>query len=164
MHYCFITGFLRSGTTLLEKLVHALPGACIGPQPFPFLYYDTKRAFLRARGAGEERYPLGSLFREERYRPEDFHAFLRSHRLTPEATAASFAAMRGYNGWKLPALAEHAQVGDVLCGRVEHLVLQLSTTELRADQVPQQPQEPDAVARRQRRGPEVALDVLGRLG
>ena len=50
MHYCFITGFLRSGTTLLEKLVHALPGACIGPQPFPFLYYDTKRAFLRARG------------------------------------------------------------------------------------------------------------------
>jgi hypothetical protein len=113
MHYCFITGFLRSGTTLLEKLVHALPGACIGPQPFPFLYYDTKRAFLRARGAGEERYPLGSLFREERYRPEDFQAFLRSHRLTPQATAASFAAMRGYSGWKLPALAAHAgQAGE----------------------------------------------------
>lgn len=113
MHYCFITGFLRSGTTLVEKLVHALPGACVGPQPFPFLYHDAKRAFLRARGAGDERYPLGSLFREERYRPEDFHAFLRSHRLTPEATAASFAAMRGYSGWKLPALAEHAgQLGE----------------------------------------------------
>jgi len=113
MHYCFITGFLRSGTTLVEKLVHALPGACIGPQPFPFLYHDAKRAFLHARGAGDERYPLGSLFREERYRPEDFQAFLRSHRLTPEATAASFAAMRGYSGWKLPALGEHAaQAGE----------------------------------------------------
>jgi hypothetical protein len=106
--YCFITGFLRSGTTLVEKLVHALPGACIGPQPFPFLYYDTKRAFLRTRGAGEERYPLGHLFLEERYRAEDFAAFLATHRLTREALAASFAAMRGYNGWKLPAIAAHA--------------------------------------------------------
>jgi hypothetical protein len=108
-HYCFITGFLRSGTTLVEKLVHALPGACVGPQPFPFLYYDAKRAFLRARGAGEERYPLGHLFREERYRPEDFHAFLTHHRLTRDSVAASFAAMRGYSGWKLPAMAAHAE-------------------------------------------------------
>lgn len=114
MHYCFITGFLRSGTTLVEKLVHALPGACIGPQPFPFLYYDTKRAFLRARGAGEERYPLGTLFREERYRPEDFRDFLVRYRLTPEAVAASFAAMRGYSGWKLPAIA--ARAGQVAAG------------------------------------------------
>jgi hypothetical protein len=106
--YCFITGFLRSGTTLVEKLVHALPDACIGPQPFPFLYYDTKRDFLRSRGLGDERYPLGSLFREERYQPADFDAFLAGHRLTPEAVAASFAAMQGYRGWKLPAIAAHA--------------------------------------------------------
>jgi hypothetical protein len=104
-HYCFITGFLRSGTTLVEKLVHALPGACIGPQPFPFLYYDTKHAFLRARGAGEERYPLGHLFGEQRYRPEDFRRFLDSYQLSREAIAASFAAMNGYRGWKLPAIA-----------------------------------------------------------
>jgi hypothetical protein len=106
--YCFITGFLRSGTTLVEKLVHALPDACIGPQPFPFLYYDTKRDFLRSLGLGDERYPLGSLFREERYQPADFDAFLAGHRLTPEAVAASFAAMQGYRGWKLPAIAAHA--------------------------------------------------------
>ena len=129
--YCFITGFLRSGTTLVEKLMHALPGACIAPQPFPFLYYDTKRAFLRARGAGEERYPLGSLFREERYRPEDFQAFLGAHRLTREAVAASFAGMRGYRGWKLPALAAHgtqvrsgafAEVYRELCDALPHLL------------------------------------------
>jgi hypothetical protein len=106
--YCFITGFLRSGTTLVEKMVHALPGACIGPQPFPFLYYDTKRAFLRACDLPEERYPLGHLFREERYRPEDFEAFLARHRLTGESVAASFAAMRGYSGWQLPAIAAGA--------------------------------------------------------
>lgn len=108
-HYCFITGFLRSGTTLVEKLVHALPGACIGPQPFPFLYYDTKSAFLRARGAADERYPLGHLFREDRYRLDDFAEFLARHRLTREAITASFAGMRGYSGWKLPAMAAHAE-------------------------------------------------------
>jgi len=107
--YCFITGFLRSGTTLVEKLVHALPGACIGPQPFPFLYYDTKRAFLRTLGIEQERYPLGHLFLEERYRVGDFERFLLQHRLTTEAVAASFVAMRGYSGWKLPALARHAR-------------------------------------------------------
>jgi len=111
--YCFITGFLRSGTTLVEKLVHALPGACVGPQPFPFLYHDAKRAFLRARGLGEERYPLGHLFGEQRYRPEEFERFLAEHRLTREAVSASFTAMRGYSGWKLPALeAELAHVRE----------------------------------------------------
>jgi hypothetical protein len=111
--YCFITGFLRSGTTLVEKLVHSLSGACIGPQPFPFLYHDVKRAFLQKRGARDERYPLGHLFREDRYRPEHFGAFLEGHRVTQEAIATSFAHMHGYSGWKLPALAPHAaNVGE----------------------------------------------------
>ena len=106
--YCFITGFLRSGTTLVEKLVHALRDACIGPQPFPFLYFDAKRAFLHELGHGEERYPLGHLFREARYRPEDFDAFLAKYRLTRESVTACFARMQGYRGWKLPAIAAHA--------------------------------------------------------
>jgi hypothetical protein len=110
--HCFITGFLRSGTTLVEKLVHALPGACVGPQPFPFVYRDTKRAFLRTLGIEDERYPLGHLFREERYRVEEFDDFLAHYRLTREALARSFADMRGYSGWKLPAIAAHAgQIG-----------------------------------------------------
>ena len=106
--YCFITGFLRSGTTLIEKLVHALPGACVGPQPFPFLYYDAKRAFLRTRGIEDAHYPLGHLFGEDRYRPEDFAAFLSGYRLTRDGVVASFAAMRGYSGWQLPAMADRA--------------------------------------------------------
>ena len=113
VRYCFITGFLRSGTTLVEKLVHALPGASVGPQPFPFLYYDAKRAFLRARGIEAGRYPLGHLFGEDRYRPEDLTAFLSDFRLTREALVASFAAMRGFRGWQLPAIADRArQVGE----------------------------------------------------
>ncbi|MGH8745627.1 MAG: hypothetical protein ACREUK_03955 [Burkholderiales bacterium] len=111
--YCFITGFLRSGTTLVEKLVHALPGACIGPQPFPFLYYDAKRAFLRTRGVEDERYPLGHLFGEDRYRLVDFEAYLAHHRVAREALAESFAGMQHYSGWKLPAMATHAaNVGE----------------------------------------------------
>lgn len=121
--YCFITGFLRSGTTLVEKLVHALPGACIGPQPFPFLYYDAKRAFLRTLGSGEERYPLGHLLREDRYGPDDFGNFLAGYRLTREAVAASFDGMRGYGGWRLPAMAAcAAQVGE---GSFAHVYRQL---------------------------------------
>ncbi|MGH8735955.1 MAG: hypothetical protein ACREVC_01175 [Burkholderiales bacterium] len=111
--YCFITGFLRSGTTLVEKLVHALPGACIGPQPFPFLYYDAKRAFLRTRGIEDERYPLGHLFGEDRYRLADFEAYLAHHRVAREALAESFAGMQHYSGWKLPAMASRAgHVGE----------------------------------------------------
>ena len=126
-HYCFITGFLRSGTTLVEKLVHSLPGACIGPQPFPFLFHDVKRAFLRTLGGGAERYPLGHLFREARYGPEDFERFLAHHRITREDLESSFARMDGYSGWKLPALASHVSqvaggsLGDTyraLCDRL----------------------------------------------
>ncbi len=111
--YCFITGFLRSGTTLVEKLVHALPGACIGPQPFPYLYHDTKRAFLRTCAIENERYPLGHLFGEDRYRAEDFEAYLARHRVTREALAASFAGMQRYSGWQLPAMAARSEhVGE----------------------------------------------------
>ncbi len=125
--YCFITGFLRSGTTLVEKLVHALPGACIGPQPFPFLYHDTKRAFLRARGLEDERYPLGHLFGENRYRPEDFEAFLAHHRLTREAVAESFARMQHYSGWQLPAIATHAgSVDGLFCAGISCPVRRLA--------------------------------------
>ncbi len=129
--YCFITGFLRSGTTLVEKMVHALPGACVGPQPFPFLYYDAKRAFLRAHGATDERYPLGHLFREARYGAEQFTAFLDAYRLSPGSVAASFNAMRGYSGWQLPGLAaslpdvregSFAQVYRQLCDRLAALL------------------------------------------
>jgi hypothetical protein len=142
--YCFITGFLRSGTTLVEKLVHSLPGACIGPQPFPFVYQDVKRAFLRSLGGGDERYPLGHLFREDRYVPADFASFLAEHRVTREALAASFARMEGYSGWKLPALAAAtpdvpggslAETYRALCDALPHILGRESATLLGAKEV-----------------------------
>lgn len=132
--YCFITGFLRSGTTLVEKLVHGLAGACIGGQPFPYLYYDVKRAFLEAYGGAGDRYPLGHLFGEDRYGPEDFEAFLERYRVSADRVAASFAAMRGYSGWKLPALADHADgIGEGSFAEVYRALCDVLPATLRAD-------------------------------
>lgn len=71
----FLTGCYRSGTTLLEKLLHAHPQVSVASQPFPLLYFGVKAAFLRERGL-ERRYPLGHRFLEDTDRLEDFAAFL----------------------------------------------------------------------------------------
>ncbi len=89
----FLTGMQRSGTTLLEKLLHGHPRLSVLSQPFPQLLVEVKRAFLAARGLPDERYPLGPLFQERRYRPADLAEFLKSHRLTAAGVAALFARM-----------------------------------------------------------------------
>lgn len=94
----FLTGMQRSGTTLLEKLLGAPPRVSALSQPFPFLFLELKRAFLRSLGHGDERYPLGTLFREDRYAPGDFEAFLRSHRLSADTVREVFQAMEDYSG------------------------------------------------------------------
>jgi Sulfotransferase family len=46
----FVTGMQRSGTTLLEKLLHAHPELSVLSQPFPLLFVEVKRAFLESIG------------------------------------------------------------------------------------------------------------------
>ena len=70
-----VTGCYRSGTTLLEKLLHHHPAICIGSQPFPIAYFFAKQAFLDSRRL-RRRYPLGHLFRESAYTSEELDAFL----------------------------------------------------------------------------------------
>lgn len=89
----FLTGMQRSGTTLLEKLLHAHPRLSVLSQPFPRLFVEAKRAFLAERGRPAERYPLGPLFPAPDYRPADLAEFLARHRLTAAGTAALFARM-----------------------------------------------------------------------
>ena len=62
----FVTGAQRSGTTLLEKVLASQPGISMLSQPFPLLFVEVKRAFLRSLG-NDDPYPLGHLFRERRY-------------------------------------------------------------------------------------------------
>lgn len=72
-----VTGCYRSGTTLLEKLLHSHPAICIGSQPFPVSYFFAKQAFLDSRGL-RRRYPLGHLFCDAAYTAEELDAFLES--------------------------------------------------------------------------------------
>jgi hypothetical protein len=94
----FITGTHRSGTTILDRLLNQLPGVSILSQPFPLLFVDAKRAFLRTIGFDDVRYPLGHLFHDDRYDRDAFAEFLRHSHSSPEQLRAIFSDMRGYSG------------------------------------------------------------------
>lgn len=72
---------LRSGTTLLEKIINTFhPSSCIHYQPCMGLFVDTKNAFLTSLGLPPEKYPLGHLFCESRFNRHSFNAFLENYR------------------------------------------------------------------------------------
>lgn len=89
-----VTGMLRSGTTLVEKLLASHPEMAILGQPFHQLYVDAKADFFRHLGLPVPHYPLGDLFREDRYRPEQLAEFLHRHRFA-ERMAATIRATAG---------------------------------------------------------------------
>lgn len=97
----FVTGMFRSGTTLLEKLLCNHPALSVASQPAPYLWIELKRAFLATLGAADL-LPLGSLFPEPRYTPEDFEEFLRHRRLDADELEDWLRAMRGYSGQHTP--------------------------------------------------------------
>lgn len=88
----FLTGMQRSGTTLLERLLGLLS------QPFPLLFVEAKRDFLRGLGRSGVRYPLGHLFLEDGYRPEDFHRHLEKPRFDGPRLRRIFEEMQGFSG------------------------------------------------------------------
>jgi Sulfotransferase family len=94
----FVTGMQRSGTTLIEKLLGSHPRVSILSQPFPLVFIEAKRDFLRRTGAGDPAYPLGHLFREGRYRSADLASFLVGYRSDPAVLGALFDAMARYSG------------------------------------------------------------------
>ena len=122
--HLLITGAWRSGTTLVEKLLHAHPEASVASQPFPFIYVEAKRRFDAARGI-EGRYSLGHLFGETRYRPSDLIGFLDELRFTEAEVALLLEGMRDYSGWWTPEVAEVALGGGSLLDirRRMHLAL-----------------------------------------
>jgi len=90
----FVTGAQRSGTTLLEKLLGAQDEISMLSQPFPLLFAEVKRQFL----GGAQAYPLGHLFRESRYRPEELAAFLRAWRTSAAELEPLFVTMEDFSG------------------------------------------------------------------
>lgn len=98
MDTLLVTGMQRSGTTLLEKLLASHPEISLLSQPFPLLFVEAKRAFLRDLLEEAPAYPLGPLFFEERYTPADLARFLSGWRPGPAQVREVFAAMEGFSG------------------------------------------------------------------
>jgi hypothetical protein len=90
-----VTGCYRSGTTLLEKLLHAHPDACVASQPFPVLYAYVKHLFDVGLGLSR-RYPLGHRFLEDAYDDAEFEAFLDSRAMTRADVDAIFDQLALY--------------------------------------------------------------------
>lgn len=91
----FVTGCYRSGTTLLEKLLHSHPQVCVGSQPFPVLYFFAKSRFLAERGL-VRRYPLGHLFLERDYEVAQFTQFLAELELSAADLDQVFRQLADY--------------------------------------------------------------------
>lgn len=93
--HLLVTGCYRSGTTLLEKLLHAHPSSCVASQAFPVLFFMAKETFLASRQI-ESRYPLDHLFGQQEYTPEDWLAFLESYDLTAYEVQQLFQRLEQY--------------------------------------------------------------------
>jgi hypothetical protein len=87
-----VTGCYRSGTTLLEKLLHAHPDVCVASQPFPVLYAYVKSQFDAGRGL-QRRYPLSHRFLENGYSDSDFATYLDRQQLTDADLDAVFGEL-----------------------------------------------------------------------
>lgn len=75
MKNIFITGMLRSGTTLLARVLHHHPELEIVSQPYQQFYIDTKQLFYQSMNIHVP-YPLGNYFLEGREVLEEFYYFL----------------------------------------------------------------------------------------
>ena len=110
-----VTGCYRSGTTLLEKLLHSHPAICIGSQPFPVSYFFAKQAFLDRRGL-RRRYPLGHLFCDAAYTAAELDAFLESLQIRQSDIDAIFQRLSGYRlgHWTPEVLSFHQELSPGL--------------------------------------------------
>ncbi len=78
----FITGMLRSGTTLLEKALNTHPDVKIFYQPFPEFFIHTKQQFLKDKGLDPAYHVLSHFCDTADYSPSDFSAWLDRGRLS----------------------------------------------------------------------------------
>lgn len=96
MHSFFLTGMARSGTTLVEKLLCNHQELSILSQPFPYLFIELKKLFLRAKGINEY-YVLNETINSG-YELKEFNSFLKSFQITKENAETIFNAMTNYSG------------------------------------------------------------------
>jgi hypothetical protein len=71
----FISGYLRSGTTLLEKLLCNHPSLSVLSQPLPELFIDAKKRFLVTKDI-DDYFVLSNYVQEYRYTYSEFLNYL----------------------------------------------------------------------------------------
>ena len=98
MHYLFISGTLRSGTTLLEKVLCSHDQLSVLDQPFPFLYIQAKKDFYKSIGYGDAYHYLSHCFMEKNYTIGQLNSFLNSYELSTELLRNIFSDMKTYSG------------------------------------------------------------------
>jgi len=103
--YLLVTGSYRSGTTLVEKMLNMHPQVICASQPFPVFYFFVMDLFHRMKGL-QRRYPLGHLFLEDGYTPDDLHRFLDERVITAEELTSFWELMAGYTGLWTPQMMQ----------------------------------------------------------
>lgn len=123
-----LTGCYRSGTTLLDKLLHGHPEILMVSQAYPVLFYYVKQQFLNEKGL-ERRYPLEHLFLEDGYTPDEFSRFLDRFVLDDRHLDEMFKQMASFTAgvWTPEWMEYQSDVHpgtfwDVLCQLNEQIV------------------------------------------
>lgn len=97
MNSFFLTGMGRSGTTLVEKLLCNHPVLSMLSQPFPFLFIELKKIFLKKKGINKH-YVLNETLNDNNYEMEEFNDFLESFQITKKEINTLFKLMKNYSG------------------------------------------------------------------
>ena len=93
----FVTGMGRSGTSLLDKLLCSHPRIDILSQPFPLVFVEAKRRFLRLRGRTPY-FVLNDDRISRDYTQEAFDAYLDGLSMDAATVEGLFREMEGYSG------------------------------------------------------------------
>lgn len=94
-NYFFISGYVRSGTTLLDKLLCNHPNISALSQAFPSLFIAIKKRFLKKINA-DSYYSLSHYCGEKCYTPCDFFSFLNNELIS--ADYINHTLNSGYSG------------------------------------------------------------------
>jgi hypothetical protein len=127
-----VTGAYRSGTTLVEKMLHRHPRVSVLSQPLPLLYVDVMNAFLAGIHRSGNPYPLGPRFLDRRYEDEQFAEFTREYVIPAERLSAVADAQAAYSGaWTPEAGRALVRVGTAPLAPVVSRVTDRVVDELR---------------------------------
>ncbi|MGQ4660279.1 sulfotransferase [Lysobacter sp. F6437] len=97
----FVSGMLRSGTSLIQTLLTNHPDALVAYQPFHQLHVDVKRLFLAERGAMRP-LPLDDGLPARKIEREQFTAWLAARRFDATRAAALVASATSAKGSGMP--------------------------------------------------------------